>query len=304
MDEESVKKLFMSGRCIDDDVAFERVGGLYVLTSIDTFVASTDKPLLMDWRSVGYKAVVATLSDLMVKGGEPFTIMISLGLSRLSRYELSELSAGIHYALRRYGLAGCLKWDTNRSRDPFVSVGGVAISRCKPPVRSGARPGDYVYVDGYFGLTWLGLNILLGKYGVEELDHSLYHEAVKQFEYPSPNLHLYPSIVKRTRPNATIDSSDGLAASLYQVARASGVDIIIEDLPVHPLLRRLDREAVLEATLYGGEEYRGVFFLSGNGAAEAERLGLIRIGRVVEGGGRVYLGDGSKVPEKGFRHVF
>ncbi len=304
MDEESVKKFFMSGVCIDDDVAFERMGGLYILTSIDTFVASTDKPPLMGWRSVGYKAIVATLSDLMVKGGEPFTIMISLGLSRLSRYELSELSAGIYYALGRYGLARCLKWDTNRSRDPFVSVGGVAISRCKPPGRSGAMPGDYVYVDGYFGLTWLGLNILLGKYSVEELDHSLYREAMEEFEYPSPNLHLYPPLVKKTRPTATIDSSDGLAASLYQVARASGVDIIIEDLPFHPMLGRLDREIVLKATLYGGEEYRGIFFLPGARAAEAEKLGLIRIGRVVEGGGKVYLDDGSKVPEKGFRHVF
>jgi len=153
-------------------------------------------------------------------------------------------------------------------------------------------------------LTWLGLNILLGKYEAENVDPTLYREAVKEFKYPSPSLERYPLIVDRVRPNASIDSSDGLAASLYQVAKSSGVDILLDDLPLHPYMRRLSREDAIEATLYGGEEYRGVFFIPRERAGDAERLGLIRIGIVLEGKGRVYLGDGSVIEDRGFRHVF
>jgi thiamine-monophosphate kinase len=177
-------------------------------------------------------------------------------------------------------------------------------------LRAGARPGDTVAVTGSFGKSSAGLKVLLGNCDVEpEIRRGL----VESVLMPHARLREGLALAKSRTVSASIDSSDGLAWSLHEIARASGVGFLLDVLPVAEEVQELakaNRLDVLSLTLYGGEEYELVvtvkpeLFQSAKGAVEKAGGMLMPIGRVTADKKVVLLIKGKKVfiEPRGYEH--
>lgn len=307
-----LKELREAGIEAGDDAAFIEINGLRLAISCDMLVWSTDVPPGMAPYDVGWRAAVACISDLVAKGARPLAILLSLGLPPLMGVEEAlDVFRGAREAAAEHG-ALLLGGDTNESLEGVVSVAGVA-SLAGPPIRrSGARPGDYVATTGYFGLTGAALNMALR--GLEPSDRRLRERLRLSLARPRARLAEGLALASLKAATASIDSSDGLAASLHQLAEASGVGLEIGHVPIAEEAVAFAEEFgldPLELALFGGEEYELVVTIPPGRWEEAvdavKRVGasLIKMG-VVKPGAGVYLAsrDGSleEVPRRGWEH--
>jgi len=286
-----------------DDVAGWKLGdGLLAVLKTDMLVASTDVPLGMSYYQAARKAVVMSVSDLAAKGVRPLAVLASLGLPRgITERELAELAEGLNAGAREYG-AYVIGGDTNECPDLVIACFVFGVCRENELVtRSGARPGDILAVTGEFGLTYLGLKALLEG---AELSPKVRERALKVILMPEARLEAGLALAKTGALTASIDSSDGLAWSLAELSRASGVGFVVEELPIAPDVAeeaaRLGVEPA-EACFYGGEEYELVLTVKPDAWEEAveaaERAGveLKRIGRATREPGLWLRGPDGKL---------
>jgi thiamine-monophosphate kinase len=250
-------------------------------------VGETDVPKGMNFWQAARKAVVMNISDFAAKGGKPLVALVSLGLPRnLTQKGLEEISDGLNAGAREYGVY-IVGGDTNEASDLIISLSVFGIAKKHAVMlRSGAKPGDIVGVTGFFGKTTAGLKILLEKLKApKEIGKVLVNSVLM------PHARLMEGIaLSQTKAvTSAIDSSDGLAWSLYEISRASNAGFVINTLPTAEETKRFAEINGLnpsELTLYGGEEYELVLTVKPrlwNKAMKAiEKVGgkLLRIGRV------------------------
>jgi thiamine-monophosphate kinase len=290
----------------DDASALAISKNLVAALKADMLVGTTDMPPGMTLRQAGRKAVVMNVSDFASKGIQPKAAMVSLGLpSGTSRSHVKQLARGVNEGAREYGVH-ILGGDTNRASDLVVScfLYGTA-KRSNLIRRDRARSGDSVFTSGDFGHQAAGLRVLLGR---GKAPKGLRRELVRPALRPEARLALGLALAKTRAATSAIDSSDGLAWSLYEIARASRVGIELQRLPASDLARRfarLNRVSLSDLVLHGGEEYELVF------TARKNRLGLlpadlgrslIHIGRVTEEAGHVAMADGRQIEVRGWDH--
>ncbi len=267
------------------DDAFDFIADKRIVCSGDTLVEHTDIPPGMTFRLAGRKAIVAVISDLASKGATPRYIVTELGLRReMYIREFEELWAGLEDACHEYGVK-IVGGDTNEANELVISVFGIGFSD-NPIPRTGAKPGDIVAVTGLFGATYTGLHALFNQ--VADKRWEKLRESVLR-----PRAKLYEGIEfsKSGVVTSSIDSSDGLAASLQQLSQASNVGFMIENLPIDPLAAEYAKEFgldVFDVVMFGGEEYELIITLPESAIEELShrilKLGsqLIPIGRVTE----------------------
>jgi thiamine-monophosphate kinase len=200
--------------------------------------------------------------------------------------DIEEIGRGLNAGAREYG-AYIIGGDTGEASDLVISISLFGIAKeSMLMLRSGARPRDLVAVTGYFGKATAGLKILLNNLNVpSEIRKVLIESALM------PHARLKEGLVlSQTKAvTAAMDSSDGLAWSLHEIAKASGVGFLVNELPITKEVQKLAKLNSLDAfelTLYGGEEYELVLTIKPNlwrKAEEAvEKVGgkLLRIGKV------------------------
>ena len=282
-----------------------------LVSSVDTLVWSTDVPPGMTARMAGAKAVTMAVSDMAAKGVKPTALMVSMSFP--SDWDLEtvlELSEGVNQAARGYG-AYVVGGDTNECPDPSVTC--VALGVCPRSVfipRSGARPGDLLATTGLFGDTAAGLKVLLEGF---EAPESLREKLLKAVYHPKARLREGVKLAETGAASASIDSSDGLAMSLHDLSRSSGVGFLVESLPASESAEEfasIHGLKVSDLVLYGGEEFEIVCCVKPDRVEEAvEALrevgcNLKVIGRVVEQPGVWLLEDGKPkpVPPMGWEH--
>ncbi len=296
-----------------DDVSGWDLGdGLVAVLKTDMLVASTDVPPGMDYYQAARKAVVMCVSDMAAKGVKPLAALVSLGLPpEMSEEALKALSRGLNDAARRYGIF-VIGGDTNECPDLVIAcfLFGMGL-KDKMVLRSGARPGDVLAVTGDFGWTYLGLRALLE--GLE-LPGELEEKALRAVLVPEARLEAGLALAEAGVLTASIDSSDGLAWSLHELSRASGVGLLVEELPLPPEIVRASPKLgidLFEACFYGGEEYELVMTVKPDRLEEAIELAseagvkLRPIGRAIKGTGVWFRGpDGSLRPveTRGWEH--
>ena len=163
------------------------------------------------------------------------------------------------------------------------------------PGRNGAKPGDLVVVSGEFGYTSSGLKILTNNakaYG--EFKDNAISSVIK----PKPAQKFGLSLAKFF--SASMDSSDGLSTSLYELARQSEVNFLIDDIPSAKGVYHFARNNHLNyksLIFYGGEEYEIVATIplanlrDAKSTARRSKLRLLIIGKVEKGEGKVFLLD-------------
>jgi len=275
---------------LGDDVSAVNIGGGRVaVLKTDMLVGETDVPPGMNLRQAARKAVVMNISDFAAKGVKPLAMLVSLGLPRsLSEDDIRDIGAGLGDAAREYSTY-IIGGDTNEASDLIISCSLLGFSsEGKMVSRSGAKPGDIVAVTGEFGKTSAGLKILLeGLSAPEEIAERL-KEAVF---IPRARLSEGLALSEAGVLSASIDSSDGLAMSLYDLSEASDVGFIIEHVPIaKEAIRFADIHGFdpYDLGLYGGEEYELIVTVRPRLWETAERAvadvggTLIRIGRVIK----------------------
>lgn len=285
---------------IGDDTACVKVGDRNWLLTVDTqventhFIASKINPV-----DLGWKLSSTNVSDIVACGGKPRFALVSASLPKDLEVEFIEgVYEGIKQAQDYYGFI-TIGGNITSSTQIMLDMTLVGESNVFIP-RHGAKPGQFVYLTGYTGLSKAGLEVLLMYDKVPEK----YSYLVEKHLRPVARVDKLDTIVRYAC--GSIDISDGLVADLYHISEKSRVKIIIDksNIPVDNILNQYCQEKnkdVYDYVLYGGEDYQ-IAFVSPNLISQED---IHLIGYVEEGEG-VYLKDGellTKLPKKGYDHL-
>jgi thiamine-monophosphate kinase len=194
--------------------------------------------------AVGHKALGVSLSDIAAMAGQPLAAVVALALPKEGGRQLGErIHAGISALASEFHVA-IVGGDTNSWDGPLVvcsTVLGAPTGR-GPVRRTGAKPGDWIFVTGDLGGSILGKHLAFRPLVDEAI---ALHQAVE--------LH------------AMIDVSDGLAADLHHILEESGVGATIRaaDLPISEAVQRIDDlRTPIEHALSDGEDFELLFTVS------------------------------------------
>ena len=213
-----------------------------------------------DWHpaeSVGHRCLARGLSDIAAMGGEPVAAFLSLALPRelpqswVGRFARSLISLAERYNVTLAG--GDTAESPNGVLADIVVVG--TTPKGKALLRSGARPGDRIYVSGELGgsaaAVWQ-----MRKKPTRKLNP---REYPRHF-FPEPRLELGRVLREKGLASAMIDTSDGLSTDLAHICEESGVgaELQAEAIP-RASVGKPAREVDLQFALHGGEDYELLF---------------------------------------------
>jgi thiamine-monophosphate kinase len=276
---------------VGDDAAMLEIAGSRIAVCADAviegvhFDSSYFPPYL-----VGKKAVVVNLSDLAAFGARPKFITATVAAPK--QYELTELLRGIIEAARAYEVelvGGDLSTSCTHVAVSVTAIGTLFGS--KPLLRSGAQPGDSIFVTGPVGASAAGLKMLqAGLAGPEDW--------IKAHLEPKPRIAQSEALCA-IGATAAIDISDGFALDLHRLADASGVGFTISNVPG---AQGVD----LDSALAGGEDYELLFTHPSPGAVTSAfhqaNLALpIRVGEIVKDSATRSIGN-KPLPRNGYLH--
>jgi thiamine-monophosphate kinase len=245
----------------DDAAVLQLAAGTRLCLSMDSLVAGVHFPAEATAYDIASRALAVNLSDLAAMAAQPLCFTLALSLPEHDGDWLAQFSDGLASVASRHH---CALIGGDLVRGPLtvtIQVHGSCLA--EPLLRSGAKAGDSVVVTGWPGrgalsLLALGVSSHLGEEfklvsALAEADRMTLHQ---KFYSPEPRLALARQA--RSLLHAGIDVSDGLAADLGHMARASGLvaEIELSALPQDPLLSNyLDSEQRERAILYGGDDY-------------------------------------------------
>jgi thiamine-monophosphate kinase len=292
---------------IGDDAALVRGPGRLLLTT-DILVEGEDfRRADHPPRLLGRKALNVNLSDIAAMGGRPLHALVGLALpGDIEEVWLRGFMAGLSSAARAAGVA-LVGGDLSQSREIMIAVTVTGEGRF-PVTRSGAKPGDAIYVSGTLGDAAGGLR-LLEKGGIGGVAKPV-RPLVEAFLDPEPRLKLGALLARRRLASAMIDLSDGLSVDLRHICEESGTGAEVEAarVPISPALARFARDP-LDMALSGGEDFELLFTVRPAKVREVEALArafrVTRIGRVIPGRAvRLVTAGKKKIPlrPRGFEH--
>ena len=293
---------------IGDDAAVVNPGSGKLLVSKDLLVEDSDFIFrLQDPRLLGRKSLNVNLSDIAAMGGRPLHAVVGLALpAETDETWLRQFMAGFRAAAREAGVA-LVGGDLSQA-DKIVIAVTVTGEAGSPVLRSGARPGDAIFVSGTLGDAAGGLRLLEkgGHRGVVKAVQPL----IDAFLDPAPRLELGALLARRKLASAMIDLSDGLSVDLAHICEESGAgaEVEAERVPISVALAHMARDPLAMA-LNGGEDFELLFTVRPRDVAAVERIAskhrLSRIGRITAGRRLVLIGPGGKkkpLRAKGFEH--
>lgn len=210
-----------------------------------------------DWLApgeIGWRAAAAALSDLAAVAARPIGILVSLAAPEQDAGDyVAAVMSGCRQAVESIG-GVLLGGDLARSPGPLVVDVTVVGEAPHPVLRSGARPGEEVWVTGELGGSAACVEALL--------DGRTPHPAARErFARPVPRVREARWLRERGVPTAMVDLSDGLAGDAAHLSAASGVAVLLvpELVPVHPAARERSKARSLRRALGGGEDYELCF---------------------------------------------
>ncbi|HEX7287103.1 MAG TPA: thiamine-phosphate kinase [Candidatus Angelobacter sp.] len=273
---EGIRRLAQSSRNravvrgIGDDCAILRAGaGSDFLVTTDLCIENVH--FRRKWHpapSVGHRCLARGLSDIAAMGGEPLACFLSLGLPpKLPQAWANGFLRGLEALAGKHGvqLAG-----GDISAAPLITADIVVAGQVpagKALLRSGAKPGDRIFVSGELGGSAAALRRLYSGKRIPPL------RSDRHF-YPEPRLELGRRLRKRELATALIDLSDGLSVDLGHICQESGVSAIVEAacIPV-------SKDASLDHALHGGEDYE-LLFTASPGKKVPRRIAGARVAEI------------------------
>ncbi len=289
----------------DDAALLDCPPGMTLVAAVDTLVEGTHFPRGCRPESIGHRALAVNLSDLAAMGARPAWALLALTLPAAEERWLAGFAAGFAGLAATHEVA-LIGGDTTQG--PLTATvtllgwvpAGTALRR------SGAAPGDGVFVSGTPGDAAAGLALELGRLTDAEANEPLR----ERFLFPTPRVALGGRL--REYASACIDVSDGLLADAVKLAHASGcgLEIHAASLPLSAALRALGLQRAREFALTGGDDYELCFTVPERHLARLQadlpprQWGYTRIGTVcAELGARVMGEDGElAVSAGGYDH--
>jgi thiamine-monophosphate kinase len=272
---------------VGDDAAVLVVpAGQQLVVAADTLVEAVHFPAGSAADLIGYRALAVNLSDLAAMGAQPRWYTLCLTSPELKQQWLDDFSAGLAEAAADTGIS-LVGGDTTRGPLTIsVQVMGL-VPNNTALTRSGARPGDIIYVTGTLGDAAAGLAILQRELASE----TLFDHLIERFSRPTPRLR--EAGILMAYASSCIDISDGLVADLGHICESSGVaaSLNIDTLPISTVLRGYAGQQALTYALNGGDDYELCFTVGAHQAQELERsfqqqgLQCSPIGQVIDGAG-------------------
>ena len=264
---------------------------------------------------VARKALRVNLSDLAAKGATPLGFLLAIALPKgFSEDWLARFAQGLGDDARTYQCP-LLGGDTDSTPGPIsISIAAFGVVPHGTMVRrAGAQAGDHLFVTGTIGDAALGLRVRRGEATSWKLDAAMRDHLVSRYRLPRPRGALAPAL--RAHASAAMDVSDGLAADLAKLCRASQVAADVEAARV-PLSDAASRAlkadtALIEPILTGGEDYEILCAIAEADvaafihAAKAVDVPVTEIGRCVAGEGprfRDVSGQPLAFAQPGYSH--
>ncbi|MGB7602900.1 MAG: thiamine-phosphate kinase [Candidatus Sulfotelmatobacter sp.] len=286
---------------IGDDCAVLRLpprSGKAIDTLVTTDFSLEGVHFRRDWHSpesIGHRCLARGLSDIAAMGGEPVAAFLSLALPRnVSPSWINRFTDGLLSLAARYGvtLAG---GDTAESPDGILADIVVlgSVPKGKAVLRSGAQPGDRIYVSGELG----GSAAAVWKMRKDgSLGRSLNPREFPRHFFPDPRIELGRILRARSLASAMIDTSDGFSTDLAHICAESRVGAEIqEELIPRARVGRPLKAVNLDLALHGGEDYELLFTAPESKKMPSRIAGtaITLIGRVTPGR-KIFLKKSNK----------
>jgi thiamine-monophosphate kinase len=299
----------------DDAAVFRNAAGKETVISADLLVEDIDfrrtttPPYLL-----GHKALAVSISDVAAMGSRPLWSMISIGVPEdvWQTDFVERLYDGVLDLAKRYGVQ-LIGGDTSRTPETIV-IDSIVTGECTAGMavmRTGASPGDQIFVTGSLGAAAAGLRLIergahlaeqnLADEDSQKLDHIL----LRQLR-PEPRVGWGIVLGEERLATSMIDLSDGLSSDINQLCTASGVGALIDSasLPIDERVTELcGRRALdpLQLALHGGEDFELLFTVK---PADVPRLprrvdgvSIKRIGEITSAVTGVKISEGPRTWE-------
>lgn len=248
----------------DDCAVLNLKGEDCLVVTTDMLHRTTDFPEEMTPWQMGWMSAAVNLSDIAAMGAEPTGLLMAIGMPSDTEIAfVEELARGIQECAEFCGttvIGGDL--DTHAE----LTITGTALGKVKKSqllLRKGAKPGDLVCVTGYTGSAGAALKAIQSKRAISET-------VLKALFEPVPRIKEARKLAESGAVTSMMDTSDGLAMSLYDLSRQSKVGFRIREatLPILPEVRACvsGPEELLELALYTGGDFELIF------TADPERL--------------------------------
>ncbi|MAY03807.1 MAG: thiamine-phosphate kinase [Gammaproteobacteria bacterium] len=304
---------------IGDDCAIVDVPeGKQLVLTMDTLVAdvhffSGDEPA-----AIARRAMVANISDLAAMGADALAFTLSLTMPKADEAWLESFSEGLRQMVKTYS---CPLIGGDLTQGPLsitIQAHGL-VEKNRALMRSGARPGDLVFVTGELGAAGLAVSLIKNGMSLQQQDRQDLYQA-----YYNPQARLEFARQGREKISAAIDISDGLLADAAHIALMSSVNLELQAsrIPVAGAVKSIlgnlgDRSKGLNHALTAGDDYELLFTASADQEsalmeiAAGMKLKLSRIGLVVESKGADRMnrvrcldksGDEITLGKAGYRH--
>ena len=306
----------------DDGAVIDHFGKQTVI-STDLLVEGVHFDLIYTpLKHLGYKSVIANISDIYAMNATPTQLVISLGLSnRFSVESVDELYEGIYAACEKYGV-DLVGGDTTSSQKGLI-ISITAIGEVTPDTfvkRSTAQKGDLICVSGDLGASYIGLlflerekKIYLESPGVQpDLEGEAY--VVGRLLKPEARKDIIEFLAaQKIQPTSMMDISDGLSSEVLHICKQSELGCVLyeEKIPIAEATKQAAFKFELDPTacaLSGGEDYELLFTIPQSEYDKLvlnEQISVIGYMTDAEQGAQLFTKGGSKYPitAQGWNHM-
>lgn len=262
---------------IGDDAAVLDFADKKIVVSTDLLIEGVHFDLsYMPLKHLGYKAVVANVSDIYAMNAKATQITVSVAVSnRFPLEALEELFDGITLASREYNVDVIGGDTTSSQKGLIISITAIGEADAEELVyRNGAKQTDLLVVTGDIGAAYMGLQVLEREKQVFQINPN-----------SQPDLEAYTYLIERQlkpearkdvrtllhaleiKPTSMIDISDGLSSEIMHLCKQSGVgcNLYEDKLPIDPQLINVCEEFNIDSTtvaINGGEDYELLFTIA------------------------------------------
>ena len=247
----------------DDCALLAPAPGMQLAVSSDMLVEGRHFFAGTDPERLGHKALAVNLSDLAACGAKPLAFTLALALPQVDTAWLAGFSRGLLALADAHGCELVGGDTTQETLNICITVFG-EVPAGQALLRSGAQPGDDIYVSGTLGDARLALEALQGRI---TLAPKALAAARQRLEAPTPRVAL--GLALRGLATSALDVSDGLLGDFGHILRASRVGACIDTSKTIKLIAasaisvsaggQFDIEFLHQCTLAGGDDYELVF---------------------------------------------
>ncbi len=288
---------------IGDDCAILSVPEGYSLAvSMDTLVEGVHFPESVSAFSIGYKSLAVNLSDLASTGAKPAWVTLSLTMPSADERWITEFVKGLFALANKYNVQ--LVGGDTCSGPLSVTIQAHGFVK-KSLLRSGAKPGDLIFISGSIGDASLGLHSYNGKDGI----HKYFIDKLNQ---PEPRVDLGLALAEIA--TSCIDISDGFISDLGHICEQSrcGAEVKLNDVPVSVDYKKYfnDQPDYTNAISFG-DDYELCFTIGSKNIikisdiSKSLNIQLTCVGEITDSNTLKFFDDNHKelnLSNKGFEH--